>query len=315
MRAVVVQKGVRLESSAAEPSAHGDQALIRVRRAGICNTDLELVAGYMNFSGILGHEFVGEVIDGAPDLVGQRVVGEINVACGHCDFCQRGVPSQCRKRTTVGIDRHPGAFADYLALTRRNLHVVPDTVRDDQAVFVEPLAAALQVYEAVHLSPRDRVVLIGAGKLGMLVAQVVRLIGCDLVAVVRREKQARLLNGWGIPAAGEDEIEPQRADVVIDCTGTREGFARALDWVEPRGTIVLKSTYTGIPQANLTQVAVNEIRVIGSRCGPFESALRLLHMGLVDVESLIDRRYPLDEAMNALHFAAETGVLKVLLDM
>ena len=315
MRAVLVQNGVRLERNAAEPSAQGDQALIRVRRAGICNTDLELVAGYMNFSGILGHEFVGEVIDGAPDLAGQRVVGEINVACGHCDFCQRGIPSQCRNRTTVGIDRHPGAFADYLALTRRNLHVVPDTVRDDQAVFVEPLAAALQIYEAVHLSPRDRVVLIGAGKLGMLVAQVVRLIGCDLVTVVRREKQARLLNAWGIAAVGEDEIEPLRADVVIDCTGTSEGFAQALKWVKARGTIVLKSTYTGIPQANLTQVAVNEIRIIGSRCGPFESALRLLHMGLVDVESLIERRYPLDEAMNALKYAGQHGVLKVLLDI
>jgi len=315
MRAVLVQNGVRLERNAAEPSAQGDQALIRVRRAGICNTDLELVAGYMNFSGILGHEFVGEVIDGAPDLAGQRVVGEINVACGHCDFCQRGIPSQCRNRTTVGIDRHPGAFADYLALTRRNLHVVPDTVRDDQAVFVEPLAAALQIYEAVHLSPRDRVVLIGAGKLGMLVAQVVRFIGCDLVTVVRREKQARLLNAWGIAAVGEDEIEPLRADVVIDCTGTSEGFAQALKWVKARGTIVLKSTYTGIPQANLTQVAVNEIRIIGSRCGPFESALRLLHMGLVDVESLIERRYPLDEAMNALKYAGQHGVLKVLLDI
>ena len=315
MRALTLNVGLYFDSNAATPTPRNDQALLRVRRAGVCNTDLELIAGYMRFSGILGHEFVAEVVDGADDLIGQRVVGEINVACGTCDFCRRGVPSQCRNRTTVGIDRHPGAFADYLALTRRNLHVVPDNVSDDAAVFVEPLAAALQIYEAVHLSPRDRVILIGAGKLGMLCAQVVKLIGADLAAIVRREKQARLLNHWGILAVDRSEVEPGQAQVVIDCTGTAEGFAEALDLVEPRGTIILKSTYHGTPQANLTRVAVDEIRVIGSRCGPFESALRLLSAGLVDVESLIEARYPLDQGTNAFEHAAERGVFKVLLDL
>lgn len=314
MRAVTLDGQLRVEQHAAMPQVTGDQALIKIRRAGICNTDLELVAGYMNFSGILGHEFVGEVVDGrgVDDLIGQRVVGEINVADGTCDLCARGIPSQCRNRSTVGLDRHPGAFADYLALTRRNLHVVPDQISDDQAVFVEPLAAALQIFEAIHVSPRDRVVLIGAGKLGMLVAQVMRLIGCDLSVVVRRERQARLLNHWGIDAV--DRVPSQQAQVVIDCTGTAEGFSLALDMVEPRGTVVLKSTYTALPQADLTRVAVNEVRVIGSRCGPFPAALRLLSRGLVDVDSLIEERYALDEALQAFNAAAQPGKLKVLLD-
>jgi threonine dehydrogenase-like Zn-dependent dehydrogenase len=313
MRAVLLSDQLRLASDAPMPEPHSDQALIKVRRAGICNTDLELVKGYMGFSGILGHEFVGEVVAGADDLIGRRVVGEINVACGACDFCASGIPSQCRKRTTIGIDRHPGAFADYLALTRRNLHVVPDGVSDDQAVFVEPLAAALQVYEAAHLSPRDRVVVIGAGKLGMLVAQVVRLIGCDLAVIARSERKARLLKGWGIDTV--ERVTPREASVVIDCTGTAEGFALSLDAVKPRGTILLKSTYVGLPQADLTRVVVDEIRVIGTRCGSFSAALRLLSMGVVDVKSLIERRYSLDDALTAFDAAAQPGMLKVLLEM
>ncbi len=168
MKAVILDGRLRVDLNAPKPQPQGDQALIKITRAGICNTDLELVAGYMNFSGILGHEFVGEVVGGAgvDDLLGRRVVGEINVADGTCDFCARGIPSQCRNRSTVGLDRHPGAFAEYLALTRNNLHIIPDHVTDDQAVFVEPLAAALQIFEAVHLSPRDRVVLIRRGQAG-----------------------------------------------------------------------------------------------------------------------------------------------------
>ena len=198
MRALIYERQLRIVDDAPAPLPRGDQVLLKIRKAGICNTDLELVAGYMNFSGILGHEFVSEVIAG--EFTGRRVVGEINVADGTCDLCQRGIPSQCRNRTTVGIAGHPGAFAEYLALTSRNLYIVPDDVSDDAAVFVEPLAAALQVIEAVPISPRDRVVVIGAGKLGLLVAQVLKLTGADLVVVVRREKPAQLLKKWGIPA-------------------------------------------------------------------------------------------------------------------
>lgn len=315
MRALVWDGQLRLDTALPVPQPNDAESLLKVRRAGICNTDLELIAGYMGFSGILGHEFVGEVVQGTDWWMGRRVVGEINVACGVCDFCRRGIPSQCRSRITVGIDRHPGAFADYLALATANLHIIPDSVDDDAAVFVEPLAAALQVIESTHVSPRDRVVVIGAGKLGMLVAQVLKLTGCNLAVIVRREKQARLLAKWGITAVERAELPPHRAQVVVDCTGTAAGFAEALQLVEPRGTIVLKSTYRGMPQADLTRVAVDELRVIGSRCGPFDAALRLLAAGLVDVEPLVEARYPLDEGAQAVRHAAEPGVLKVLLDV
>lgn len=314
MRALVFDSNLQFAENYPRPIPGTDESLLQIRRAGICNTDLEIIKGYMGFSGILGHEFVGEVIEGPAELIGKRVVGEINVADGECEFCRRGIPSQCSNRTTVGIDRHPGAFADYLALNTRNLHVVPDLVSDDSAVFAEPLAAALQVLEAVHISPRHRVVVIGAGKLGLLVAQVLRLIGTDLLVIVRRDKQAQMLNRWGISASNRSDVPNRSADVVIDCTGTAEGFVDALDIIKPRGILVLKSTYAELPHANLTRVVVDEIQVIGSRCGPFETALRLLASRLVDVESLIEARYPLAEGIQAMKQAAQPGTLKVLLE-
>lgn len=312
MRAVMYEKALRLDTTVPKPGPTSEQSLLKIRRAGICNTDLELMAGYKEFSGILGHEFVAEVVGG--ELAGRRVVGEINVTDGTCEMCQRGIPSQCLNRNAIGIDDHPGAFADYLALVSRNLYPVPDDVSDDMAVFVEPLAAALQVTEGVHISPRDRVVLIGAGKLGLLVAQVLKLTGADLSVVVRREKPAALLQKWGIRAVTADELSRRSAQVVVDCTGNAEGFAQALELVQPRGTIVLKSTYVGTPAANLTRVAVDEIRVVGSRCGPFDAALRLLSHGLIDTESMIDGRYSIDAALVAFDHAAKPGALKVLLE-
>lgn len=315
MRGLVFDgQALRVDSDLPVPTPQSDEALLRMRRAGVCNTDLEITRGYMGFTGVLGHEFVAEVVEGPDHLLGRRVVGEINVACQTCAYCQQGIPSQCSRRTTVGIDRHPGAFANYLALATRNLYPVPDGVSDDQAVFVEPLAAALQMLEAVHIAPRDRVVLIGAGKLGLLCAQVVRLLGVDLTVIVRRERPARLLDRWGIPSVGLDDVSPRSADVVIDCTGTADGFDAALQRVRPRGTLILKSTYAGLPQANLSRVVVDEIRVVGSRCGPFAAALRLLAAGLVDCDSLIDGRYALEEGLAAFEAAGQPGALKFLLD-
>jgi threonine dehydrogenase-like Zn-dependent dehydrogenase len=313
MRALVFDGTLRLVGDQAVPVPTSTEALLRVRRAGICNTDLELMSGMYGFSGVLGHEFVAEVAAGPDQLLGTRVVGEINVTCGQCDFCQQGIPSQCRHRKAVGIHDYPGAFADYLTLPVENLHPVPATVPDEAAVFVEPLAAALQVAEAVQVAPCDRVVVLGAGKLGLLVAQVLRLTGADLAVVVRRQKPAELLARWGIPAVEKSQLPAEQADVVVDCTGQAAGFADALELVRSRGTIVLKSTYQGQPQADLTQVAVREIRVVGSRCGPFPAALRLLEHGLVDILSMIDAHYPLDEALAALQKAGEPGVLKVML--
>lgn len=315
MRALIYEEKLAFHEDAEMVVPDRADTVIRVRKAGICNTDLELMKGYLAFSGILGHEFVGVVEQGPDALIGKRVVGEINVACESCDMCQKGIYSQCRDRHTVGIYRYPGAFADFLALPQRNLHLVPDSVSDDAAVFVEPLAAALQITEAIQVSPRDRVVVLGAGKLGMLCAQVLKLTGADVVVPVRRDKQAALLARWGIPAVDARDLPDGRAEVVVDCTGQADGFAESLRLVEPRGTIVLKSTYHGQPQVDMTQVAVREIRVIGSRCGPFDAALRLLEQCLVDVESLIEARYPLSEGVRAIEHSAEKGVFKVLLEI
>jgi len=314
MRALAVHnREIQLLEDAPEPACGADEVVIRPLLAGICNTDLELVHGYYNYEGILGHEFVGQVVDGPGEWIGRRVVGEINIVCGECDLCREGAYTHCRNRSTLGIQNHAGVFADRFTLPVRNLHPVPDSLKDEQAVFVEPLAAACQVLDAVHVRPSDRVVVLGAGKLGLLVAQVLRLIGADLAVVVRHERQARLLAQWGVEAARLADLPERQAHTVVDCTGRAEGFADALRLLRPRGTLVLKSTYHGLPQADLTQVAVNEVTVTGSRCGPFDVALRLLANGLVDVESLIEARYSLPAGAEALAAAAEPGRLKVLL--
>jgi threonine dehydrogenase-like Zn-dependent dehydrogenase len=312
MRAIVFDKQLALRE-VPHPVLSADEALLKIRVAGICNTDLELTKGYKDFSGILGHEFVAEIVEGIPDKIGQRVVGEINVACGDCDFCTRQIPSQCRNRSAVGIFNHNGAFADYLALTVNNLHDVPDSISDEQAVFTEPLAAACQILKQVHIQPDDNVVVIGAGKLGLLCAQVIKLTGANLSVIVRHNKQAQLLEKWGIRAVYREDLANSHSKIVVDCTGDEDGFADALDLVEPRGTIVLKSTYEGLPQADLTRIAVDEITIVGSRCGSFTTALRYLESGLVDVISMIDAQYSLGDAVSAIQYAGQKGVLKVLL--
>ena len=314
MDALMVDHGtLRLVKDAPQPVPEPDEAVIHPLLAGICNTDLELLAGYYDYQGVLGHEFVGEVVEGPAEWLGRRVVGEINIACGTCDMCLRGVPSQCRSRTVLGIKHHDGAFAERFTLPVRNLLEVPPQVSDEQAVFTEPLAAALEVLQQVHIRPSDRVIVLGAGKLGLLVAQVLRLTGADLAVVIRHDRQRDLLVRWGIQAARIDDLPAARADVVVDCTGRAEGFADSLTLLRPRGTLVLKSTYHGLPQADLTRIAVEEFHVVGSRCGPFESALRLLQQGLVDVESMIDARYSLADGQMAFEGAASRGRLKVLL--
>ncbi len=296
-----------------QPTTAPDEALIRLRLGGICNTDLELMAGYKAFRGVLGHEFVGEVVAGPEEWLGERVVGTINVACGRCDMCRRGVPEHCRHRAVLGIYNYDGAFADVFRLVSRNLLRVPSSVPDELAVFTEPLAAACRIAEDVHVHPTDRVVVLGAGKLGMLIAQVLKLSGANLSVVVRHEHQAALLREWGIRPLERQDVPDGLADVVVDVTGNPAGFRDALEIVRPRGTIVLKSTYHGLPQADLTRLVVDEIHVVGSRCGPFGAALRLLEQRLVDVEPLIEARYALADAVAAFEHAARRGALKVLL--
>jgi threonine dehydrogenase-like Zn-dependent dehydrogenase len=298
------------------PEPLPEEALVGVKLAGICNTDLEIVHGYMGFQGVLGHEFVGVVEECAgKSLVGQRVVGEINCCCGECPTCLAGAPTHCPHRTTLGIWGRDGAFADYLSLPVANLHIVPEAVSDEAAVFVEPLAAALEILEQIQVKPTDRVVVLGDGKLGLLVAQVLGLTGCDLVVGGRHEEKLAILERRGIDARLANELPTEKADVVVDCTGHPSGFAAARGLVKPRGTLVLKSTFHGDVEVNLSMLVVDEITLIGSRCGPFAPALHLLERGLVDVESLVSVTCPLDERLAAFERAQKKGILKVLLDI
>jgi len=293
-----------------------DEALIKIRMAGICSTDLELVKGYYPYTGILGHEFVGEVVS-APDAawVGQRVVGEINAVCGTCEACLNGRSTHCENRTVLGIADRNGVFAEYTSLPLKNLYRVPDSVPDEQAVFVEPLAAALEIQEQIKLQKTDRVLLIGAGRLGQLIAQTLALTGCDLHVVARSLPAQQLLVARGIKVIAEADIKSQKWDVVIEATGSTDGFTLARRAVRPRGTMVLKSTYAGDMNVNISSIVVDEITVLGSRCGPFEPALRLLETREVDPSVLISDRYKLNGALKAFEKAAQPGVLKVLLEI
>lgn len=302
------------------PTAGPGEALVRVRSAGICGTDLELVRGYKQFDGTPGHEFVGRVerADSAPELVGRRVVGEVNATCGTCATCRAGRSSHCPDRTALGIFGRDGAFAEYLVLPVRNLHVVPDEVADDEAVFTEPVAAACRVLEQVEVGSGDRVVVIGDGRLGQLCAQVLATTGAAVTAIGRHDRKLAGLRRLGIDTATDPELVAAGADLVVEATGSRGGLTTALGLVRAAGTVVLKSTVAAAehdPAFDWTDVVVREIRVMGSRCGPFDRALELLRTGAVDVSSLIDARYPLDRALEAFEHAGRRGTMKVLIDV
>ena len=290
-----------------------NEALIKIRKAGICSTDLELVKGYYPYTGVLGHEFVGEVVEaGDTSWIGQRVVGEINAACNQCEQCLNGRPTHCENRTVLGIVNRDGVFAEYTTLPLANLHKVPASVPDEMAVFTEPLAAALEIQQQVQVKPTDRVLLIGAGRLGQLIAQTLSLTGCNLRVVARHKHQQNLLRARGIRIISEEEIKPWRWDVVVEATGSPSGFSLARQAIRPRGTLVLKSTYKGEMNVNFSSIVVDEINIVGSRCGPFEPALRLMESKQVDPTVLIDSEFTLGEVLKAFEHAAETGVLKVL---
>lgn len=319
MRALVIDNGLRLEKNYPLPTPPPGEAVIRVLQAGVCNTDLEIVKGYMNFTGVPGHEFVGivERSVGREELIGRRVAGEINAACGVCETCRASRPTHCPQRTTLGIDRRDGAFADYVLLPFENLHPLPDSVSDDQAIFVEPLAAACEIPEQVKIQPTDRVAVIGDGKLGLLCAQVIALTGCQLNVVGRHTDKLHILQQRGIATTTDPNASaPRSLDIVVEATGTPSGFAAARQLVRPRGTIVLKSTYQGAAlPVNLTSIVVDEITLIGSRCGPFEPAIHLLANKQIDVESMIQARFSLDDGVAAFERAAQKGTLKVVVEM
>jgi threonine dehydrogenase-like Zn-dependent dehydrogenase len=292
-----------------------DEALIKIRKAGICSTDLELVKGYYPYTGVPGHEFVGEVVESDDDSwIGQRVVGEINVVCHQCEQCLNGRSTHCENRTVLGIVNRDGTFAEFTTLPLANLHRVPDSVPDEMAVFTEPLAAALEILQQIQIKPTDRVLLVGAGRLGQLIAQTLSLTGCDLRVVARHVGQQSLLKARGIRVVAEEDIQPWRWDIVIEATGSPSGFALARKAIRPRGTLVMKSTYKGELSLNFSSIVVDEINVVGSRCGPFEPALRLMESRQVDPTVLIADEFKLDQALKAFEHAAEAGMLKVLVE-
>ncbi len=331
MRALVLQ-GSRLTnlSDRLMPTPVRDEVLVRVLRAGVCETDLQLMKGYMGFSGVLGHEFVGVAQSGP--FKGKRVVGEINCSCWQCATCLAGRQTHCPNRTVLGILNHDGAFADYIAVPQRNLHLVPDELPTDVAVFTEPVAAAFQIPAQIPITADDRVIVLGDGRLGNLCAQVLAAISSDVTVVGKHPEKLALLSGApngddGPPKRGHyrrtnvttmllGDVTPDRAaDIVVDCTGSPTGLPTALSLVRPRGTVVLKTTVAGEQTMAWAPVVIDEISIIGSRCGPFDRALDALSSGEIDVRPLISARYSLDDGVKAIEHARTKPVLKVLIDV
>ena len=329
MHALVFRNNaLALEKNHPRPDLQPWEALIKVLQAGICNTDLEITRGYQAFQGVLGHEFVGivEAVHEGPGashqtyLIGKRVVGEINAACHRtdCAYCQQNMFTHCPNRTTLGIVNRDGAFAEYLTLPVANLHLVPDNVSDEEAVFVEPLAANFEILEQVHVKPTDSVVMLGDGKLGQLAAQVLALSGCEVMMVGKHEEKLALAEKRGVHTYVLDDAtrftleNRRRVDVVVECSGSAQGLEMALRLVKPRGTLILKSTVADKSTLHLAQIVVDEIRIQGSRCGPFAPAIRALSQRTVDIHPLISAHFSLDDGIAAFEHAARSGVLKVL---
>lgn len=306
-------RNLEFESAYRTPVAAGQTALVKVHLAGICSTDLQILKGYMGFTGVLGHEFVGSVVEGPQELIGKRVVGEINFGCGRCDSCARGLSRHCPNRTVMGILNADGAFAQCVSVPRENLHVVPESVSDEEAVFTEPLAAAFEILEQIQINPGDEILVLGDGKLGSLCAQVLRLASAHVTVLGKHEEKLNLLKRAGVRTVQLEDWRPKRFDIVVEATGSASGLELALSAVRPRGTLVLKSTIAGHHQVSLAPIVINEINVIGSRCGLFPPALDALKEIRVSVTPLIEKIYPLAAGIDAVSHAARTGAKKILL--
>jgi alcohol dehydrogenase len=316
MLAVHLENGTVAVRQIDPPQRPPGHALLRLIVAGICNTDLELQRGYYGFRGTPGHEFVAEVVEaGDQSLVGKRVVGEINLPCGGCDWCRRGLGRHCPSRSVLGIVNHPGAFAEYFALPESNLHVLPDDLPSERAVFAEPLAAACEILDQVTIPWGEQIAVLGDGKLGLLVAMALDAYGyrvhqfghhADKLAIAAARGVHTHLTGGPVPVAA--------FDFAVDATGSADGLRAAAELVRPRGTLVLKSTVHGAVAVDTAPLIVNEITLLGSRCGRFEVSLPLLQHQIIPVETMIQARFPLSEAPRAFARAAERGTLKVLLE-
>jgi alcohol dehydrogenase len=318
MKALVITSPGTIELQDLPAPERAGECLIRVLNAGICGTDLQILEGYAGFTGIPGHEFVG-VVEQAPAAdaawVGKRVVGEINIGCRHCDWCARGIKEHCDNRDVVGIRQHDGAFAEYLTLPAVNLHEVPDSMDDETAVFAEPVAAACRIFEQMTVDPRARVAVVGDGRMGLLVAEMLKTAAPDITVLARHDSKLAMARALGLAAARSDDSPAPagRFDVVVDVTGRPDGLRRALEIVKPRGTVIMKSTFHGEAPISTWPVVVDEVTLVGSRCGPFRPALDLLASGAVQVKPLISRVARLDDHESA--FGEARRALKVLFEM
>ena len=288
-------------------------ALVKVHLAGICSTDLQIFKGYMDFRGVPGHEFVGSVVEGTLELIKKRVVGEINFACGRCDYCNRGLGRHCPSRRVMGILGADGAFAEFVSVPVPNLHVVSESVSDEEAVFTEPLAAAFEIVEQVQFNLGDEVLVLGDGKLGNLCAQVLRLTGANVTVLGKHEDKLKVIKRSGVRTMLLSDWQPKQFDVVVEATGSLSGLQLAMTAVRPRGTLVLKTTIAGEHKVSLAPLVINEINVVGSRCGPFAPALDALRERSVTVTPLIEKVYPLSEGVEAVAHAGSPGARKILL--
>ncbi|OGP23022.1 MAG: alcohol dehydrogenase [Deltaproteobacteria bacterium GWC2_56_8] len=314
MKALVFDKRLKLVLDYPAPDLKENEALIRVKYAGICATDLEIIKGYMGFKGVPGHEFSG-VVEACeiPGLIGRRVTGEINLGCGRCAYCAGGMRNHCPQRSVLGILGKDGAFAEYLTLPIDNLHVLPDEISDEEGVFVEPLASAFEILSQIEIGRGTRVAVLGDGRLGILTAEVLSLSGCPLTAIGRHEEKLAILKARGIETAAGTEGLGSEFDIVVECTGRAEGLSTALKLVKPRGTVVLKTTVAERDGADLNRAVIDEVTIIGSRCGPFKPAIAALKERAVDVRMLVSRVFALEEGIEAFQYASQSGVLKALI--
>ena len=304
---------VTLASSHPPPVCNQETAVVKVHLAGICSTDLQIFQGYMKFQGVPGHEFVGSVSEGPKEWLGKKVVGEINFGCGDCEFCARDLSRHCPNRTVMGILNADGAFAEYVAVPVENLHLVPGTVSDEQAVFTEPLAAAFEIPRQIRVSAGDEILILGDGKLGNLCAQVLRLTGAKVTALGKHEDKLKIIKRAGVRTMVLNDWKPRLFDVVVEASGSAAGLELAIGAVRPRGTLVLKSTIAGAHRVSLAPLVIKEINLIGSRCGVFPDALDALAAGLVSVAPLIEEVYSLEQGLEALQHAGRRGARKILL--
>lgn len=323
MRALTFGDGqLTFDANHADPELKPGEAIVRPTLAGICTTDIEICRGYMGFAGVLGHEFVGVVESVHSDandrdkaMVGKRVVGSINCVCGKCDMCRSGLSSHCRDRTVLGILGRDGCFADRFALPVRNLLEVPDALDDEQAVFTEPLAAACEINRQLHIEGKPYVTVLGDGRLGLLVAQVMNQLNASVRVIGKHPEKLARCEKWAIKHRRVNDLVPRSdQDIVVDCTGSAEGLAMAMKLVRPRGKIVLKTTVANQAGVDLSPLVINEVELIGSRCGPFDEALDLLAGEQVDVLSLISRRVRIEDGVDAMRLAQQNDVIKVLLE-